>query len=70
MTEKKYIIQAPAGSIVAPQGAVSENVVRSFALQIIQDADAVAVWSEKIEKDPIADILDFLRGAGYGIIEL
>ena len=65
----KYKVSAPVGNIVLPKAEMNEKELREFALQIMNQEDMAEVWKEKIEKDEISDIIDWLRTAGYIINE-
>ena len=55
------------GNVVVSKEALTEQELRDFAQQIIQED---VVWRQKVEKDPIGDIVDWLRISGYSITEL
>lgn len=69
MTEKLYKLEAPMGSIVIPKEYMTEKELREFAPQLIQDPTALASWQEKIDKDPIEELIEWLVQAGYKVTE-
>ena len=71
MAEKRYKISPPIGTIIVPKAIMTEKDVREFAPQIVQDPEVKSeVWLEKIAKDSIEDVVDWLRSAGYIVTEL
>ncbi len=69
--QKKYKISPPLGNIMIPKEIMTEQEVREFAPQIVQDSDMTSdTWREKITKDPIEDVVDWLRSAGYIVNEV
>jgi hypothetical protein len=66
---KTYKIKAPIGNIVVPKDKLNEDELRQFALQLVT-TDDVAVWRDKILKDPIDEIAEWLRNLEYEIEEV
>ena len=64
---KKYTIKAPVGTYLAPEGPIDENQLREFALQINNNEEGQDVWIEKIQKDDIESVVEWLEGIGYEI---
>jgi len=67
---KKFKISTPVGNIVIGKEIVTEAELRQFALQINNNEENADVWREKIEKDDISEVLEWLKGAGYLIDEI
>lgn len=65
-TEKMYTLSAPVGNAIAPQGPVTEQGLRDFGAQISADD----TWKAKFAGDPISDVLEYFRTAGYVITEV
>jgi len=70
MTEKQYKLQAPIGTTVIPKEIMSEKELREFMPQLIQDPEMLEIWTEKVSKDPIDEVVDWLRQAEYKVTEL
>ena len=49
---------------------MTENELRSFLSQIIGDHESAEVWNEKAAKDPIENLVEWLKRAGYEIEEI
>lgn len=66
-TEKAFKLLAPVGSIVTFKESMTEKEIREFTLQILsnQADEEMDVWEEKIKKDPIESVIEYLRSAGY-----
>lgn len=68
MTYKRlYKIIAPLGNNVLPKDTMTEEELRQFALQILQNEELGDVWVEKIQKDPIAEVVEWLNQTGYQV---
>lgn len=63
----KYKVEAPVGNIVVPNKPITEEELRNFVVQIVQDANENAVWLEKAAKDPIESVVEWLQNAGYTV---
>lgn len=59
---KKYILKAPFGSVLAPMGAVDEQQLRDYGVQITDKT-----WHAKFKDDPIEDVLGYFRSIGYSV---
>ena len=71
MAQKKYKISPPLGNFILPKEIMTEQEVKEFVLTMVQDSDmASETWREKIAKDPIEDVIDWLRSAGYIVNEV
>ena len=57
------------GSIMVPKEWMSEKDIREFIPSIIGDPEQAAIWREKAEKDPITDLIEWLRMASYVVTE-
>jgi len=68
MTEVKYKVMAPIGNLLA-KDTMTEKELREYVLSLIQESDAVDSWQEKAAKDPLEDLLKWLRVAGYTITQ-
>jgi|CXWL01.1.fsa_nt_gi hypothetical protein len=66
----KYKIKPPFGSNIVSKEVMTETELRAFVPQIMGDAEAAEVWKEKVAKDKIEDIIDWLRSAGYIVTEV
>ena len=69
MAEKTYKIKAPIGTNVLPKELMTERELRTFAPQLIQDTEQLAVWKEKMASDEIELLVEWLVQAGYKIEE-
>lgn len=68
MTYKRlYKIKAPLGNNVVPKEIMNEEELRSFALQILENQELGDVWVEKIQKDPIAEVVEWINKVGYEV---
>ena len=67
--EKKWRVSPPLGSIMVPKEVMNEEEVREFAVQMIAEPSQLEVWKEKLLKDSMQDVLDWLTKAGYSISE-
>lgn len=67
MSEKTYKISAPLGTTLVPKDTMTEAELRSFASQLVQEADQVDVWKEKVAKDPIESVVEWLNQVGYDV---
>jgi len=66
MADTKYKLMAPLGSIIVPKEVMTEGELRIFAMQIAQTQP----WIEKAEKDPIAQVVQWLQDVGYSVTEV
>lgn len=57
---KKFILKAPIGSVLAPMGAIDEQQLRDYGVQI-----ADVTWQEKFKNDPLDNVLNYYRRIGY-----
>lgn len=62
-----FRITAPVGLNVVPKEVLNEKELRDFAAQLVQEAHEADVWREKVEKDTIEEVVDWLRAAGYEV---
>ena len=65
--QKLYKITAPVGNIVIPKEQMTEEELRNFFPQLIQDPDQLEVWKEKAEKDSIEDVIKWLELGGFSV---
>jgi len=65
--QKTFKINAPIGNLVIPKEIMNEKELRDYALQIIQDDEESAPWREKIEKDDVTEVVDWLKRAGFTV---
>lgn len=70
MNERRFKVKAPFGSLVASKETMTESEVREFALQLINESEEHEIWSEKIKKDAIEDVLSWVKITGFTITEL
>jgi hypothetical protein len=70
MNERKFKVKAPLGSLVASKEVMTESEVREFALQLINDSEEREIWKQKVEKDPIEDVLNWVNITDFTITEL
>ena len=70
MTEKKFKIQAPMGTIMVPKDVMTESELRKFMPQLIQDPEVYETWKAKAAEDPIEEIIEWLRRSGFVITEV
>lgn len=66
-TEPKYTLVGPVGNLITPPQPMTGKTLREFALQLIQDDESNAVWREKVEKDEIDSVIEWLTNAGYTV---
>jgi len=64
---KTYKINPPVGSNIITKPFLTEEELREYCLKIIQDPDEAKVWKEKIEKDPIEHVVEWLKVIGYQV---
>ena len=64
---RTFKINAPIGLALAPEGPLSEKQLREFAIQINQNEEYRETWVEKIEKDEIESVIEWLEGIGYKV---
>lgn len=67
---KIYKVEAPVGSNLAPEGPVGESQLREFAIQVNQSEEYRDTWVEKITKDGIEEVVEWLKGAGFEVEEV
>ena len=60
-----YKIQVPLGTTVVPKEILTEEELRAYAVQIAESGESAATWKEKAEKDPIEDVISWLRELGF-----
>jgi len=58
------------GSIVIPKEIMTETEIREFMPTLIGDAEQAETWKEKAKKDPIEDVIGWLKQSGYEIEEV
>lgn len=59
--DKKYKVTAPIGNIVPPKDMLTEKELRIYAYSLIRDTEEHAVWSDKIQNDPIESVIEWLN---------
>lgn len=62
-----YKVKAPLGNIMTPKEIMTEEELRAFLPQLVQDPEQNETWKEKAAKDPIEDIVDWFTRAGFSI---
>lgn len=67
MKKKLYKISAPVGNMVIPNEKMTEEELRDFFPQIVQDPAVADIWKEKAIKDPVNDLVELLQMSGYGV---
>ena len=67
---KQFKIIAPIGTIIIPKEVMTEQELREYAMQLVSEADRADVWREKVEKDTIESVVDWLKQLGYQINQL
>lgn len=68
MNDKKfYKLTAPTGNIIIPNDRMSEQELRDFVPQLIQDPATAEIWKEKAAKDDIEELVAFLEQGGYAV---
>lgn len=70
MAEKQYKLQAPIGNTIIPKEVMNEKELREFMPQLIQDPEILEIWTEKVSKDPIEEVVEWLQKSGYKVTEL
>jgi len=65
---KTFKIKAPIGTSIVSNEIMTEEQLRNHALQLLQEKDNI--WTEKITKDPIEDVVEWLRNLEYQITEV
>lgn len=65
MNEKTYTLSAPIGNAIAPEGPINEQQLREFGAQLSADD----TWKAKFDGDPIEDVLQYFKTAGYKVTE-
>lgn len=64
---KYYKVTAPIGTVVVPNERMTEEELRKFVSQLIQDADQAKTWIEKAKADPISNLLEWLERAEFKV---
>lgn len=64
----KYKIKSPIGVTVTPKEIMTEEELRAFVVQLVQDPEQHETWKEKAAKDPIDEVIAWLTQADF-IIE-
>lgn len=67
MIEKLYKLNPPVGSLVLPKEWMTEQELREFMPQLVQESEQSEVWKEKATKDPIENLVEWLNRAGYQV---
>lgn len=62
-----YKIKAPAGTNITPKEIMTEEELRAFVPQLVQDPDQHETWVEKSLKDPIEEVIELLVRADFSI---
>ena len=65
MSKKVYKVSAPLGNVMIPNDQMTEQQLRDFLPQIVQDPESAEIWKEKALKDPIETLIEYLKLAGY-----
>ena len=65
-----YKIKAPIGNTIVPKEVMTEKEVRQFALDLLQESEDQDTWREKIQKDSIAEVIDWLKNLSYEVKEV
>lgn len=71
--EKVFKILAPMGITVTFKESMTEKELRELALQIMQKdggGEFDQVWKEKIEKDGIEQVVEYLTELGYIVSQI
>ena len=68
-TETLYKITPPISTIIIPKELMTESDLRDFIPQLIQDSEQSEVWREKVAKDPVEYLIEWLKQSGYEVIE-
>jgi hypothetical protein len=68
--QRLWEVKPPIGNLMVPKPQMNEKDLREYALQINQNEDQVDVWKEKVEKDPIDTVIEWLRMSGYTVTEV
>jgi hypothetical protein len=66
---KEYKVEAPIGNVVVPKEVMNEKELRDFASQIANNSVPPEVWQEKVQKDEIELVVEWLNQAGYSVTE-
>jgi hypothetical protein len=61
----QYKVKSPVGNLVPPQEIMNDENLRLFAASLIMGSDEV--WKEKLQKDEIKDVIEWMSQAGYQI---
>lgn len=68
---KKWRIVAPVGNLIVAKDQMTEQELRDYGLSLIQDTDDQSkTWEEKVKKDPIENVTEWLEMQGYTITEV
>lgn len=66
MSKTTYKLNPPIGNHILKKDVMTEEELREYALQIIpRTSGSVEIWNEKITKDPIENVIDWFKSAGY-----
>jgi len=71
MQKKLYRVSPPESIFVSAvsKPEMDEEQLREFTMQIIQDPSQADTWREKILKDPVENVLEWLKASGF-IVEI
>jgi hypothetical protein len=67
---KKFKVQTPIGNVVVSKEIMDEKELREFVKDFVQEEKSRETWLEKAKNDPIDDLAEWLRMAGYNIEEV
>lgn len=67
---KKYKINPPMGSMMIPKEIMTESELREFMPQLIGESEMAETWREKAKKDPIEEVIEWLKQSGYEVEEV
>ena len=70
MAQKLYKVEAPIGTNVIPKEVMTEEELRNFFPQVVQDPEQAETWKEKAQKDEIDVLVDLLQTGGYIVEEV
>ena len=73
MKDKKFRVGAPQGIAVVPKEVMTEKELKEFAMKFITDEDGSEndeIWKEKIKKDEIGSVVEWLEQLGCIIDEI
>ena len=68
-TAKTYHVKQPLGNHLLPKEVMLEGELREYAMQVLQPQDGTSemTWQEKIQKDPIDNVVEWLKALGYTV---